>query len=189
TQIDYLHYFVIGTTLIASTVLGILAIYFMVHYRRRRANQATPHIEAPGWLEAIIIIGPLTLFLVWFRIGFSQFTELSEPPANTMDVYVQAKQWMWKFSYQNGPNGLDILKVPAGRPVRLLITSRDVIHSFSVPAFRVKRDALPGRYTEVWFNATKPGHYPVFCAEFCGTGHSTMRAEIDVLSGEDFDRW
>jgi cytochrome c oxidase subunit 2 len=189
TRIDALHYFVIGTTLVASTVLGILAIYFMAHYRRRRANQATPHIEAAPWMEAIIIVVPLALFLLWFRIGFAQFSELDKPPANAMDVYVMAKKWMWKFSYDKGPNGLDVLRVPAGRPVRLLITSRDVIHSFYVPAFRIKRDALPGRYTEIWFTATKPGRYPVFCAEFCGTGHSTMRAEVDVLEGEEFDRW
>src|SRR5262249_5378377 len=159
TQIDYLHYFVIGTTLIASTVLGIMAVYFMVHYRRRRANQATPHISAPFWLEALIIGGALARFPLWFPLGFAPLTALSEPPPHSMDVYVQAKKWMWKFSYTNGPNGLDILRVPAGRPVRLLITSRDVIHSFYVPAFRVKRDALPGRYTEVWFNAIKPGRY------------------------------
>jgi len=189
TRIDFLHYFVIGTTLIASTVLGIMAIYFMAHYRRRRANQATPHIEAPGWLEAIIITAPLALFLLWFRIGFSQFSELDKPPADAMDVYVMAKKWMWKFSYQGGPNGLDVLRVPVGRPVRLLITSRDVIHSFYAPAFRIKRDALPGRYTELWFTPTRTGRYPVFCAEFCGTGHSTMRAEVDVLDGEEFERW
>jgi cytochrome c oxidase subunit 2 len=189
TNIDYLHYFVIGVTFAASTVLGVLAVYFMVHYRRRRANQATPHIEAPAWMEMIIIGAPLALFLLWFRIGFAQFSELDKPPADAMDVYVMAKKWMWKFSYDKGPNGLSVMRVPAGRPVRLLITSRDVVHSFYVPGFRIKRDAIPGRYTELWFNATRPGRYPVFCAEFCGTGHSSMRAEIDVLDGEDFDRW
>jgi cytochrome c oxidase subunit 2 len=188
-EIDYLHYFVILTTMFASTVLGVMAVYFMAHYRRRRSNQATPHIESPGWLEVLFVVAPLSLFLLWFRIGFQQFSELTEPPADSMDVFVMGKKWMWKFAYPTGPSGLSTLRVPAGRNVRLLLTSRDVIHSFYLPAFRVKADALPGRYTQVWFNATRPGRYQVFCAEFCGTGHSTMRAEIDVVNGEEFDTW
>jgi cytochrome c oxidase subunit 2 len=189
TEVDQLHFFVILTTMISSTVIGVLAVYFMAHYRRRRSNQATPHIESPKWLEALFITVPLALFLAWFRIGFAQFVDMTTPPKDAMDVYVMAKKWMWKFAYPTGPNGLAVLRVPANRPVRLLLTSRDVIHSFYVPAFRIKQDALPGRYTQIWFQATKPGRYPVFCAEYCGTGHSTMRAEVDVLDGEEFDRW
>ncbi len=188
-RIDHLHFFVMLTTFVVSTVIGLTAVFFMVRYRRRRAEQETRRIEPPGWLEALFIIVPLSLFLVWFRIGFAQFTELTTPPPDAMDVYVMAKQWMWKFAYPDGPNGLSVLKVPAGRPVRLLITSRDVIHSFFVPAFRLKQDALPGRYTQTWFNATRPGVYPVFCAEYCGTGHSTMRAEVQVVEAAEFDRW
>ncbi len=189
TEVDHLHYFVILTTLVVSTVIGVLTVFFMVRYRRRRPNQPTPHIESPFWMESLFVIVPLSIFLLWFRIGFSQFIDLSTPPPDSMDVYVMAKQWMWKFAYPEGPNGLSVLRVPANRPVRLLITSRDVIHSFYVPAFRIKQDALPGRYTQTWFKATKVGRYPVFCAEYCGTGHSTMRAEVDVVDPDEFDKW
>jgi cytochrome c oxidase subunit 2 len=188
-DVDRLHFFVILTTFIVSTVIGVMAVYFMAHYRRRRENQATPHLESPKWLEALFIIVPLGFFLAWWRIGYGQFIEMTSPPADAMDVYVMGKKWMWKFAYPSGPNGLSVLRVPANRPVRLLLTSRDVIHSFYIPAFRIKTDALPGRYTQAWFEATQTGRFPVFCAEYCGTGHSTMRAEIDVLEPEEFDRW
>ena len=106
-----------------------------------------------------------------------------------MDVFVQGKKWMWKFAYQGGPSSLDVLRVPAGRPVRLLITSRDVIHSFYVPELRLKQDALPGRYTQTWFNAEQPGRYQVFCAEYCGLSHSGMLAELVVMPPDEFDAW
>ena len=106
-----------------------------------------------------------------------------------MDVYVQGKQWMWKFAYPEGPNSVGVLHVPANRPVRLLITSRDVIHSFFVPAFRIKMDALPGRYTEIWFTATKPGRYQILCTEYCGAQHSKMWGEVVVMAPEAFDEW
>jgi cytochrome c oxidase subunit 2 len=106
-----------------------------------------------------------------------------------MDVYVQGKKWMWKFAYPGGPNGMDVLRVPAGRPVRLLITSRDVIHSFYVPDFRIKQDAVPGRYSQTWFNAPAPGRHQVLCAEYCGLGHSAMLAEVLVMPPEEFEAW
>jgi cytochrome c oxidase subunit 2 len=107
-----------------------------------------------------------------------------------MDVYVMGKKWMWKFAYAGGgPNAIGTLHVPANRPVRLLMTSRDVLHSFYVPDFRIKQDVLPGRYTETWFEATKPGRYQVLCAEYCGTWHSQMWGEIVVMPGPEFDEW
>ena len=188
-EVDHLHYFVITVTMAVSAVLGLTAVFFMVRYRRRRPNQPTPHIEPTVGMEVLFIGIPITIFLLWFRIGYQQFIDLDNPPADSMDVYVMGKKWMWKFAYPEGPNGLSVLRVPANRNVRLLLTSRDVIHSFYVPGFRIKKDALPGRYTQVWFNATKAGRYPVFCAEYCGTGHSTMRAEIEVMEPEDFEKW
>ena len=106
-----------------------------------------------------------------------------------MDVYVMGKKWMWKFAYPQGPNGLNVLRVPAHRPVRLLITSRDVLHAFYVPAFRVKMDAVPGRYSQTWFEATQTGTFPIFCAEYCGTAHSMMLGEVIVMEPEDYDKW
>jgi cytochrome c oxidase subunit II len=187
--IDHLHFFVILTTIVVSSVAGVLAVYFMARYRRRRRDQPTPHLEAPRWLEATFVLVPLSFFLLWFRIGFGQFVDMTSPPADAMDVYVTGKQWMWKFAYPEGPSGLEVLRVPEGRPVRLLLTSRDVIHGFFVPAFRLKQDALPGRYTQTWFVATRPGTYPVYCSQYCGTSHSMMRASIEVMEAGAFDRW
>ncbi len=189
TEIDHLHYFVIVTTMIASTLLGVTAVWFMARYRVRHLEDRTPHIEAPLWLEALFIGVPLAFFLLWFRIGFGQYAGLGAPPRDAIDIYVMGKQWMWKFAYPGGPSGLTVLRVPADRPVRLLLTSRDVIHSLFIPAFRIKQDALPGRYTQTWFRATRPGRYPIFCAEYCGTEHSLMRAEVEVLDGAQYDRW
>jgi cytochrome c oxidase subunit 2 len=129
------------------------------------------------------------LFLTWFFFGYRDFVWLHDPPADALDIYVTGKKWMWKFSYPDGPNAVDVLRVPAHRPVRLLITSRDVIHSFFMPAMRIKQDAVPGRYTETWFEATKPGIYPVFCAEYCGLNHSTMVGRMVVMKPEDYDTW
>ena len=187
--IDHLHFFVILTTLVVSSVAGVLAVYFMARYRRRRQNQPTPHLEAPRWLEAAFVVVPLSFFLLWFRIGFGQFVEMTSPPPDAMDVYVTGKQWMWKFAYPEGPSGLEVLRVPQGRPVRLLLTSRDVIHGFFVPAFRLKQDALPGRYTQTWFVATLPGTYPIYCSQYCGMSHSAMRAAVEVMDAAAFDRW
>jgi cytochrome c oxidase subunit II len=187
--IDHLHFFVILTTIVTSSIAGVLAVYFMARYRRRRSNQPTPHLEAPRWLEAMFVLVPLSFFLLWFRIGFGQFVDMTSPPQDAMDVYVTGKQWMWKFAYPEGPSGLEVLRVPQGRPVRLLLTSRDVIHGFFIPAFRLKQDALPGRYTQTWFVATTTGTFPVYCSQYCGTSHSTMRAAIEVMEPAAFDRW
>lgn len=189
TGIDHLHFFVILTTIVTSSIAGVLALYFMARYRRRRPNQPTPHLEAPRWLEALFVIVPLSFFLLWFRIGFGQFVDMTSPPKDAMDVYVTGKQWMWKFAYPEGPSGVEVLRVPQGRPVRLLLTSRDVIHGFFIPAFRLKQDVLPGRYTQTWFVATKTGTFPVYCSQYCGTSHSTMRAAIEVMDPAEFDRW
>jgi cytochrome c oxidase subunit II len=138
----------------------------------------------------IFVLTPLSAFLLWFFLGFHQYVWVkSEPPPDAMDVYVTAKQWMWKFSYPEGPNAIGVLRVPVGRPVRALITSRDMIHSFFVPAFRLKQDAVPGRYTEIWFQATAPGRYQLLCAEYCGLNHSNMRGEVVAMPPDEFQRW
>jgi cytochrome c oxidase subunit 2 len=187
--IDHLHFFVILTTILMSSMAGVTAVYFMARYRRVRDNQPTPHLEAPRWLEALFVFVPLSFFLLWFRIGFGQFVSMTSPPADALDVYVVGKQWMWSFAYPDGPNGLNVLRVPKGRPVRLLLTSRDVLHGFSVPAFRLKQDALPGRYTQAWFVARELGSFPIYCSQYCGTSHSRMRAAIEVMDADAYDRW
>ncbi len=188
-QVDALHFFIITTTMLAAAGVFLTAIFFFVRYRRRTDHDVTPHVEPRAIHEILFVSVPLALFLLWFGIGFPQYVRLSLPPQDAMDVYVQGKKWMWKFAYPGGPNAIDTLRVPAGRPVRLLITSRDVIHSFFVPALRIKMDALPGRYTQTWFNADKPGRYEIFCAEYCGLSHSAMRGELVVMPAADFDAW
>lgn len=188
-QVDGLHYFVLTTTMVASFLVGTLALLFYVRYRRRTPAQQVPHFVPPRWVELLFVAVPLSFFLTFFGIGYRDFARLSAPPAEAMDVYVTAKQWMWKFSYPDGPNAVDVLRVPVGRPVRVLLTSRDVIHSFFVPEFRVKMDALPGRYTQTWFTVTKAGRYQVLCAEYCGNDHSRMRGEVVALEPAEFDAW
>jgi cytochrome c oxidase subunit 2 len=188
-NVDALHYFVIGVTMFASALVGAVAWAFIVRYRRRTHMDTTVRVHATAAFEVPMIVGVLTLFVLWWVIGFRQFVHMETPPSNALDVYVMAKQWMWKFSYPEGPSAVERLTVPAGRPVRLIMTSRDVIHSFYVPALRMKQDVIPGRYTTMWFNADKPGTYPIYCAEYCGVSHSRMRGELVVLSDEDYDAW
>jgi cytochrome c oxidase subunit 2 len=188
-RVDRLHFFVIIVTMAAAALIGLAALTWIVRYRRRPGRETGGRYVPPRWMEPLIIFGPLSLFLLWFAIGFYDFVYLQSPPKDAMDVYITAKKWMWKFSYPGGPSSVEVLTIPAGRPVRALLTSRDVIHSFFVPAFRVKQDAIPARYTQTWFEATKPGRYEVFCAEYCGLSHSMMRAEVVVLEPDEFDAW
>ena len=187
--VDQLHFFIITTTMVAAAGVFATAIYFFVRYRRRSETDVTPHVTPRAIHEVLFIGVPLFFFLLWFAIGFPLYVNLQSPPPGAMDVYVQGKKWMWKFAYPGGPNSLDVLRVPAGRPVRLLITSRDVIHSFFAPALRLKQDALPGRYTQTWFTADRPGTYEIFCAEFCGIGHSAMLGRLVVMPADEFDAW
>jgi cytochrome c oxidase subunit 2 len=188
-DIDRLHYFVIITTFVMSTAVGLTAIFCFIRYPRRSDAQTTPHLQPSLPMEAAFVFIPLAFFLTFWAIGYRIYVEQTTPPQDAMDVYVQAKKWMWKFAYPGGPNSVNVLRVPSGRPVRLLMTSRDVIHSFYVPEFRIKQDVLPGRYTETWFEATQPGRYQILCAEYCGAGHSIMRGEVIVLKPEEYEDW
>jgi cytochrome c oxidase subunit 2 len=190
-EIDHLHYFVISTTMAGAAAVGLLAIYWVVKYRARGSlpsrTEGAP--TTPAWFELMLAGGLLSLFCVWWFIGYMQYVRLRVPPANALDVYVSAKQWMWKFAYPDGQSSIASLYIPTARPVRLLLTSRDVIHSFFVPDFRIKQDALPGRYTTAWFEVKEPGTHQVLCAEYCGTGHSVMRAQVVALDPSDYARW
>jgi cytochrome c oxidase subunit 2 len=188
-EVDYLHYFVFVTSMLGAWVTLATATVFVFRYQRKQEQQTTPIVDPKPIHEAVFIGLPLVLFLSYFAIGYPQYVRLQTPPKGAIDVYVQGKKWMWKFAYPGGPNSTDVLRVPAGRPVRLLLTSRDVIHSFYVPALRMKQDALPGRYTQTWFNADAPGRYPIFCAEYCGLGHSSMLGELVVMPAAEWDTW
>jgi cytochrome c oxidase subunit 2 len=187
--IDALHVFVISVTMVSSLGVFLAAGYFVIRYRRTSETQLTPVIAGSPRSEITILVSILSLFILWWVIGFRQFIALEQAPPDAMTVYVTGKQWMWKFTYPDGRSANDVLTVPIGRPVKLVMTSRDVIHSFYVPAFRTKQDLLPGRYTSLWFQATAAGDYPIYCAEYCGVSHSMMRGTVSVLSAEAYAKW
>jgi cytochrome c oxidase subunit 2 len=187
--VDLLHLVVISTTLLGATFVFVLALWFLVRYRRRTPGETTERTRTPALQEAILVGGILSAFLLFWVVGTLQYDRMLTPPPGAMVVYVTAKQWMWKFSYPDGRASLDVLTVPEGKPVKLVMTSRDVIHSFYVPAFRMKQDVVPGRYATAWFEARLPGDYPIECAEYCGAGHSRMLGQVRVLGARDYTRW
>jgi cytochrome c oxidase subunit 2 len=172
-----------------ALIVGAI-ILFVIRYRRRSAGQKTSPIEGNRRLEVVWAAIPAILLIVTFLWGFREWMDLNVPPANALEVRVFAKKWSWEFDYpKQGLVGAPDLVVPEGRPVKLTMSSADVIHSFFVPAFRLKRDVLPNRYTVLWFEATQPGSYDLLCAEYCGTGHSVMHALVKVVSQAEFQRW
>jgi cytochrome c oxidase subunit 2 len=192
-EIDQLHFFVITVTMLGATLVTLFGGYFLFRYRRRFGRLVGPQRKTPQplpfWAEAMVIIGLFGLFIMWWVIGFRQFMRMRVAPEDSLEVYVTGKQWMWKFAYPQGANSISTLYVPAGRPVKLILASRDVIHSFFVPDFRIKQDAVPGRLTTLWFEAPEPGRHDIYCTEYCGVSHSTMRGEVIVLSATDYERW
>ncbi len=185
---DALYFFLLAITVIGCLLVGGLVIGFSVRYRRERSPEAT-QIEGSTLLEATWTLIPLGLFLVAFVWGALLYFRIYNPPPNAMQVYVVGKQWMWKAEHPGGQHEIDALHIPTGRPVQVTLISQDVFHSFSVPAFRVKREAIPGRYTTVWFQATKPGTYHLFCTQYCGTQHSGMIGQIIAMKPDDYRAW
>lgn len=185
---DALYLFLVAITVIGLFLVGALVIGFSVRYRKERSPEAT-QIEGSTLLEATWTLIPLGLFLIAFVWGALLYFRIYNPPTNAMQVYVVGKQWMWKAEHPGGQHEIDALHVPTGRPVQVTLISQDVFHSFSIPAFRVKREAIPGRYTTVWFQATKPGTYHLFCTQYCGTQHSGMIGQITVMTPEDYRAW
>ncbi|HEY3668447.1 MAG TPA: c-type cytochrome [Polyangiaceae bacterium] len=187
--IDWLHLFVIGMTLLGVTAITLLALLFVIRYRQRPGDDSTPVVRVTGKREAILVFGTLGLFLLWWVLGYRQYLAMRARPAGADAVYVSAKQWMWKFSHSQGQIENDVLTVPVGRPVELIMISRDVIHSFYVPAMRVKQDVLPGRYVTLWFKPVRVGTYPIYCAEYCGVLHSGMLGAVRVLTDAEYSNW
>jgi cytochrome c oxidase subunit 2 len=175
-------------SLIGLTIVVLLIVSFSILYNKKRHPVAV-QVEGSTLLEATWTIIPLGLFLVMFVWGALIYFRVFTPPANSMNIYVVGKQWMWKAEHPGGQHEINALHVPTGRAVQVTLISQDVFHSFSIPAFRVKREAIPGRYTTVWFEATVPGTYHLFCTQYCGTNHSQMTGDIVVMTPEDFRKW
>jgi len=188
-QVDLLMFFWLGIATFFSLLIAGLIIVFMVRYRRRPGGDHVPDVHGSLALEALWTAVPFVITMVLFFWGASLFATMRRPPDDALEVNVVGKQWMWKLQHMEGRREIDELHVPVGRPVKLTMTSEDVIHSFYVPAFRVKQDAVPGRYTTLWFEATKPGEYHLFCAEYCGTLHSGMIGRVVALEPAAFQAW
>lgn len=175
-----------GAVALAVTVL---IVWFSVHYRKGSAADRSHAPARNRGVEIAWTVTPLLLFLCLYGWAAYDYVQLYRVPANAMPVFVVAKQWMWKLEHSNGRREIDELHVPLGQPTRLVMTSQDVIHSFYIPAFRIKQDVLPGRYTSLWFTPTQAGEFHLFCAEYCGTEHSLMRGRIVVMPPAEFARW
>ena len=184
---DALQYFELTIYTLISVVYMGATVYFLLRFRRRSGDDA-PEVTAPRLVMGYAF-GMFAIFSVFWYIGYVQFKTIRTAPARATDVYVTAKQWTWEFAYTQGGASVDVLYVPVHQPIRLLLTSRDVIHSFWVPAFRLKQDVVPGTYNTLWFEATTPGAYQVMCAQMCGPGHARMWAQIVVLGPNDYERW
>ena len=186
--VDLLYVFLV--VLSAAATLGIAAaiVLFGFKYRRRHGREAE-QIEGSIILEIAWSIIPLGIFMVIFVWGAVLYFDLRTPPQDSAEIYVVGKQWMWKLQHMEGVREINQLHVPANKDIKLVMTSQDVIHSFFVPAFRIKQDVLPGRYTTLWFRATEPGIYHLFCSQYCGTLHSGMIGEVYVMKPADYQAW
>ncbi|HEY0161897.1 MAG TPA: cytochrome c oxidase subunit II [Edaphobacter sp.] len=185
---DALYFFLLLITIVGLVLVGALIFGFAIRYRKER-NPVATQVEGSTLLEATWTIIPLALFLICFVWGALLYFRIFNPPTNAMNIYVVGKQWMWKAEHPGGQHEINNLHVPTGRPVQLTMISQDVFHSYSIPAFRVKREVIPGRYSTVWFEATKPGTYHIFCTQYCGTKHSGMIGEVTVMSPDDYKAW
>ncbi len=188
-QVDALLYFLLAVTAFFTGTIFLTVIVFAIKYRRRSNAERPEAIHGSLLLEILWSAIPLGLALVMFGWGAWLYFSLSRPPAGAMEVFVVAKQWMWKFQHPSGIREINELHVPLGRPVKLTMTSEDVIHSFGVADFRIKMDVVPGRYSSAWFEATKPGEYRLACSEYCGTEHATMTGKVLVMRPEAYEAW
>jgi len=194
TRVDILFYAWLLLAGVVSIVVAFLIVYFSEKYRHgSRANRSMPTGAAlrrtSHRIEIAWIVTPLILFMAMFVWAADLYYVHAAPPANATEVYIVGKQWMWKLEHAGGQREIDELHVPAGKPVKLIMTSQDVIHSFFMPVFRIKQDVLPGRYTMLWFTANKAGDYHVFCSQYCGTDHARMIGHVVVMAPADFARW
>ena len=188
-QVDLLLLILISLSAFFTSIVIGLIIYFSIKYRRsNRTNRENPS-EGNTKVELGWIFGLLILSAGVFVYAASIYIHIMQPPKNAYEIYVVGKQWMWKFQHPEGQQEIDELHVPVGTDIRLIMGSEDVIHSFYVPGFRIKYDVIPGRYTSIWFNATQPGEYDLFCAEYCGTNHSLMRGKVIVMTQADYQNW
>ncbi len=188
-QVDAIYAFLVIVSAVMTLLIFAAVFTFAIKYRRKSANEVPKPIHGSLRLEIAWSVLPFLVMLVMFFWGTKVYFDNAIAPANAMDVYVVGKQWMWKVQYPDGQREINELHVPVGQPVKLTMSSEDVIHSFFIPAFRVKHDVVPGRPNYLWFTATKPGRYHLFCAEYCGTEHSGMIGWVTAMNPADYENW
>ncbi|HEU5410059.1 MAG TPA: cytochrome c oxidase subunit II [Candidatus Acidoferrales bacterium] len=188
-QADYVFYFLLAFSFFFIVLIFGLILYFMVKYRRRSEDELAEEVKVSLPLEIAWTVIPLGLCAIIFLWSGTIFFREARPPARATEIFVIGKQWMWQLQHVNGAREINELHVPLNVPVKLTMTSQDVIHDFFIPAFRIKEDVLPGRYTSLWFQATKLGTFSFRCAQFCGTAHSMMVGTVVVMKPDDYARW
>lgn len=189
SRVDALYYYLLVVSGFFVTLIFGLIFYFAIKYRRRSEDEQARPILGSIPLEVTWIVIPFILTMTMFAWGASLYFTTSHPPADALEIFVIGRQWMWKVQHPEGRREINELHVPVGYPVKLTITSQDVIHSFFIPAFRIKMDAVPGRYTSTWFEANKVGTYHLFCAEYCGTAHAGMGGRVVVMTPSAYEQW
>ena len=188
-QVDAIYFFMVAVTAFFSLLIAGLVVAFAFKFRRRHDDEVGAAMHGSLALELLWTIIPFFIVLGMFGWGAKVFFDLYRVPAGAMEVFVVGKQWMWKAQHMDGQREINELHVPIGRPVKLIMGSEDVLHSYYIPAFRVKADVIPGRYNTLWFQATKPGSYHLFCAEYCGTKHSGMIGRVIAMEPADYQAW
>lgn len=188
-QVDMLYLYLVAVSIFFTVLISALVLFFAVKYRRRSDSDRPGLIHGNVPLEIFWSVVPLAITMTFFVWGSVLFFNVIRAPSDALEIFVVGKQWMWKIQHPEGPREINELHVPVGRAVKLKMTSEDVIHSFFIPAFRIKMDVVPGKYTSVWFKATEPGSYHLFCAEYCGTKHAGMIGQVVVMSEEDYQQW
>ena len=187
--VDQLHFVITGITLFFTFVIFSTIFYFMIKYRRRSRDERPANIEGSLPLEIAWTLIPTMICAGLFIWASSQYFANAKAPDGAIEIFVTGRQWMWKVQHPEGQQEINELHVPLGRPVKLTITSEDVIHDFFIPAFRVKKDAVPGRYTSLWFTATEMGRFHLFCAQYCGAFHAGMEGWVIVMEPNEYERW
>ena len=189
SRVDNLYFFMLAVTLFFTVLVATMVVVLALKYRRRHADEVGANIHGSTALEVVWTAIPLCIAMVMFVWGTSVYFALAKPPAEAMEIYVVGKRWMWKAHHLTGHREINQLHVPVGTPVKLLISSEDVIHSYYIPAFRQKIDAVPGKTTTMWFQASKTGTYQLFCAEYCGTQHSGMIGKVIAMEPREYQQW
>ena len=188
-EVDQLIYFLVEISVLSSILVIGGFVYFSIRFRRKSEKDKTPAITHNYLLEFLWSFIPLVIFMFVFGWGWILYDKMRDHPKDALEVHVYGQMWNWDFVYKNGKKSSGTLTVPVGKPVKLIMSSRDVIHSFYIPSFRIKQDVLPGSYTALSFTAEKKGSFPVFCTELCGAGHSSMLARVHVIDLEEWEKW